>query len=286
MTTTLDSTTTASTAVAELAAWHAQREEELSTPHGWLSLVGYHWLASTPGTLPGVPGLWWADGDGAHHLPDDAAVVAPDGSPVGTVVVDEGGSRVAGTYLPAGRGATDGGDDRGVGTVRVAVEVVRRTGRSAIRLRDPLAPARTGFAGVPRFAHDPAWVVDAPVRWYDEPRPVVVGAARPGLVHTVRAVGEADVEHDGRTATLVLTAGPGGAVTLLFSDEADDVAPWRVLSVDVPDDATASAPATLRLDLNRTTNLPYAFSDFGTCPAPVPGNHVPFAVTAGERAPR
>ena len=302
MTTTLDSTTTAdAAAAAELARRHARREEDLRTPHGWLSLVGYHWLPSDPGALPGVPGLWWADADGAHHRPGatdgatdgpavgpadgeaDGAVVDADGSPAGTVVVDEGGSHVVGTFLPAGR--EDAAADDEAGTVRVAVEVVRRTGRYAVRLRDPLAPARTGFTGVPRYVHDPAWVLDAPVRWYDEARAVVVGAARPGLVHAVRAVGEVDVEHDGRTATLVLTGRPGGATTLLFSDEADDVAPWRVLWVDVPD-GPAAAPETLRLDLNGAVNLPYAFSAFGTCPAPVPGNHLPFAVAAGERAPR
>ncbi|MGO1336093.1 MAG: DUF1684 domain-containing protein, partial [Cellulosimicrobium funkei] len=120
------------------------------------------------------------------------------------------------------------------------------------------------------------------------PRPVVVGAARPGLVHPVRTVGEVDlvVERDGarRGATLALTGAPDGAVTLLFSDEADGVAPWRVLRVDA--DAVPGTAGSVRLDLNRAVNLPYAFSDFGTCPAPVEGNHVPFAVTAGERAPR
>ena len=73
-----------------------------------------------------------------------------------------------------------------------------------------------------------------------------------------------------------------GSVAVLFSDEAEDLAPWRVVSVDVAD----RAAGTLRIDLNRTLNLPYAFSDFGTCPAPVEGNHLPFAVTAGERDPR
>lgn len=305
MTTTLDSISTGARgdAAADLAHRHAQREEELRTPHGWLSLVAYHWLPSTPRTLPGVPGLWWADADGAHHhagpagdgtdavAGERADVVTPGGTPFRTVVVEEGGSHVAGTFLPADR-AADAADDAEAGadgaaeTVRVAVEVVRRTGRYAVRLRDPLAPARARFAGVPRFPHDPSWVVDAPVRWYDEARTVVVGAARPGLVHSVRTVGEVDVAREGVTATLVLTGRPGGGVTLLFSDEADDVAPWRVLGVDVPGDAPAGDVETLRLDLNRTINLPYAFSGSGTCPAPVPGNHLPFAVTAGERAPR
>ncbi|MFE6234498.1 DUF1684 domain-containing protein [Cellulosimicrobium sp. NPDC057862] len=278
------------------AEWHAEREEALRPPHGWLSLVAYHWLPTEPAALPGVPGLWWADADGAHHRAGaDGAVRTTAGAAVTTVVVPEGGSAVAGTYLPEGRepgpfpatGRSGGHDERDE-TREVAVEVVRRTGRYAVRLRDPLAPARLAFDGVPTFTHDPAWVVDAAVCWYDAPRSVVVGAARPGLVHHVSTVGEVDlvVERDGvsRRATLVLTGKAGGAVTLLFSDEADDVAPWRVLGVDA--DVAPGTEGRVRLDLNRTINLPYAFSDFGTCPAPVEGNHVPFAVTAGERAPR
>lgn len=282
-----DPVASASPAAAAWAAWHAEREDGLRPPHGWLSLVAYHALPAEPAALPGIPGLWWADADGAHHRADEGgAVRTTTGSAVGTVVVAEGGSTVAGTFLPHGRDAGDPAD--GGETREVAVEVVRRTGRYAVRVRDPLAPARTAFDGVPTFAYDPAWVVDAPVRWYDAPRPVVVGAARPGLVHHVRTVGEVDlvVERDGarRGATLALTGAPDGAVTLLFSDEADGVAPWRVLRVDA--DAVPGTAGSVRLDLNRAVNLPYAFSDFGTCPAPVEGNHVPFAVTAGERAPR
>ncbi|ARU51953.1 hypothetical protein CBR64_11140 [Cellulosimicrobium cellulans] len=271
------------------ADWHAEREEGLRPPHGWLSLVAYHWLPSEPAALPGVPGLWWADADGAHHRAGtDGAVRTAAGADATTVVVPEGGSSVAGTFRPSGREVDAPAGDGPGETREVAIEVVRRTGRYAVRVRDPLAPARLAFDGVPTFADDPAWVVDAAVRWYDAPRPVVVGAARPGLVHHVSTVGEVDlvVERDGvaHRATLVLTGKAGGAVTLLFSDEADDVAPWRVLWVDA--DVAPGTEGRVRLDLNRTINLPYAFSDFGTCPAPVEGNHVPFAVTAGERAPR
>ena len=112
---------------------------------------------------------------------------------------------------------------------------------------------------------------------------MTVGAAQHGLVHHVRLVGEIDVERDGVRHTLRLSNGhQPGQVTVLFSDEAQDLAPWRVVTVDVADPTAG----TLRIDLNRTLNLPYAFSDFGTCPAPVEGNHLPFAVTAGERDPR
>ncbi|WP_159796241.1 DUF1684 domain-containing protein [Puerhibacterium puerhi] len=278
------------------SAWRAGRERDLAAPHGWLTLVGYHWLPAEPGTLPGVPGVWWADTEGAHVRGGDpgrhgAPTLVGEALRHGATdtLLEEGRSSVVGTYLPLGRapegGAVDG--EAGGETAAVAVELVRRTGRYAIRLRDPLAPARLGFTGVPTFGYDEAWVRDVPLRRHAEPSDLVVGAARAGLVHRVQAIGEIDLaDADGRrTATLTLT-GKGGAATLLFSDEADGVAPWRALWVDLPDDVPPGASGTLRLDLNRVLNLPYAFSDHGTCPAPAPGNHVPFAVAAGEKAPR
>jgi len=254
-------------AEADWATWHEARERDLATPHGWLTLVAYLDLPSTPSRLADVPGLWWADADGAHHARDEADV--PHAT---THVVAEAGSQVVQTYTPQGRSGAD---------AEVAVELVRRTGRYAVRLRDPRAAALRDFDGVPTFPYDESWVLDVPVRWYDEPRPAVVGAARPGLVHHVTLVGEVDLERDGRAATLRLTAGKGGSPALLFTDEAPGLAPWRIVFAEPSADRT-----TVRLDLNRAIDLPFAFSDFGTCPAPVEGNHVPFAVTAGEKAPR
>lgn len=266
--------------------WRAERERALAEPHGWLTPVALRWLASRPSTVDGVPGTWWTDAAGHVHLtaaPSDGLVLTGAAEPLdgsADFAVTEGGSQVVARFRPAGRTADD---PRGE-PVEVAVELVRRTGRDALRLRDPWAPARLGFDGVPVFAHDPAWVLDAPVRWYDEPRTVTVGAAQPRLVHRVTLVGEVDLVRAGTVTTLHLTGTPGGAeAALLLTDEADGTAPWRVLHVERP----AGAPApTVRLDLNRLLNLPFAFTDHGTCPAPVAGNHVPYAVEAGERAPR
>ncbi|MEV0890489.1 DUF1684 domain-containing protein [Promicromonospora sp. MEB111] len=288
-------TNVAEEAVREHAAWRADRERELREPHGWLSPTALLWPTATPSRLPGVPGEWWvADGVlRTQPVPGDTTVlvgedIEPDGPTV--VGVGEGRGRVVGTFLPEGRDGSAGPDD-----AKVAVEVIVRTGRYGVRLRDPQAATRTAFAGVPAFDYDPAWVLDVPVRWYDEPEPVTVGAARPGLVHHVEVLGEVDVVHGGRSATLALT-GTLTSPTVLFSDEADGVAPWRALQVSTTDvtttdgtaqDEPAPAPSgTLRLDLNRAVNLPHAFTDFGTGAAPLAGNHLPFAVTAGEKAPR
>lgn len=300
---------------AAWTAWHAARERDLAAPHGWLSLVAYHWLPAAPGRLPSVPGSWWADDEGAHVRPDDPTeargpllVGEALRDSAADTVLEEGHSVVLGSYLPPGRargpvarsaaleavtrdrdatadGSRQAAQDPHGETAAVAVELVRRTGRYAIRLRDPHAPARASFTGVPTYPYDDSWVRHVPLRRYPEPRSLVVGAARPGLVHHVQAVGEIDLTDGHRTSTLMLT-GTGSTAILVFSDEADGIAPWRALRVDLPQDVPPGTAGTVRIDLNRGVNLPYAFSDHGTCPAPPAGNHVPFAVTAGERAPR
>ena len=282
-----------STAAEEWAAWHAEREQGLTGEHGWLTLTGLRFLSGTPQSIPGLTGEWWADADGAHvraTAPEGLRAwdtrtgrgtdeVALDGQH--TVVVPEAGSTLA-----------------ALGADGVAAEVALRTGRYVVRVRDPKAPARTGFTGVPTYAYDPSWVLDAPVRWYDEPRPTLVRAAQPGLRHHVRVVGELDVVRDGVTTTLAITGQQAGTGSVLFSDTTQDTAEWRVVSlppVDVPSAAEAgsvdapasgSLPTTVRLDLNRALNFPAAFSDHGTCPRPVDGNHLPVPVTAGEKDPR
>ncbi|MEV0890480.1 DUF1684 domain-containing protein [Promicromonospora sp. NPDC050262] len=273
-------------AAREHAAWRAARERELRKPHGWLTPAALLWPTATPSRLPGLPGEWWVDDRTLFTRPasgDTASLVGEHVEPDGptSIVVGEGRSQILGTFLPEGRAA--GAEHE------VAVEVVLRTGRYGVRPRDPEAATRAEFDGVPAFDHDPAWVLDVPVRWYDEPDAVTVGAAQPRLVHHVEVFGEVDVAHAGTVTTLALT-GSSTEPALLFTDESDEVAPWRVLRVPVPgttaDDADGPASGTLRLDLNRAVNLPYAFTRFGTCPAPLAGNHLPFAVTAGEKAPR
>jgi uncharacterized protein (DUF1684 family) len=277
-----DAAHTADAAVREHAAWRAARARKLREPHGWLSPTALLWPTSTPRRLPGVPGEWWVS-DGklfTRPAPGDTSALVGERVELGgptSIGVGEGHSRILGRFLPEGRDqAVEAADEQ-----EVAVEVVLRTGRYGLRLRDPQAATRTGFTGVPAFEHDPQWVLDVPVRWYDEPWPGTVGAAQPRLVHHVVVIGEVEIDHD---QVLHLT-GTLADPTLLFTDEADAIAPWRVVRPAVRGGTPATSD-TLRLDLNRAENLPYAFTDFGTCPAPLAGNHLPFAVRAGEKAPR
>jgi uncharacterized protein (DUF1684 family) len=46
-----------------------------------------------------------------------------------------------------------------------------------------------------------------------------------------------------------------------------------------------SPDGSVVLDFNRTTNLPCAYTDFTTCPVPLPQNRMQVAIEAGEQIP-
>jgi uncharacterized protein len=245
-------------AATRWSAWRADREAGLATPHVRASSA--HRLRASD-TRNGRQ----AEAEPLHGER--------------TVVVPEGGSTIAALVSidPLG-GGTDA-------EKTVAAEVALRTGRYIVRVRDPRAAARVSFSGVPTYACDESWVLDAPVRWYDTPQHETVGGAQPGLVHETTVIGEVDLTVDDTTQTLRIVGAAAGTGALLFSDASQDTAEWRILSID-PEIQADAPEGTLRLDLNRTVNLPYAFSDYGTCPRPVVGNALTVPVAAGEKAPR
>ena len=123
------------------------REAELTQPRGWLTLTGFHWLPKTPTELGGLPGRWSTDGEDAFL----------DASPPDGLTVDGGlvNGRSRRTVAETSRAPwAELGDTE--------IELLRRGGRLAIRMRAETSADRANFAGVPTFDYDPAWVITAP----------------------------------------------------------------------------------------------------------------------------
>ena len=252
--------------------WHAEREEQLRTPHGWLSLTALHWLTPEPAAIHGLPGRWSATPDGVV-----ITATATDGLAVrgvrerllidGTVTLHPVDG-LPGSLVEVG--------DR-------VVEIARRTDSHALRVRDPQASTLTGFTGVPVFPADARWVLDARFEAYDEPRTITVDAVVDGLNHRPTALGVVRFALDGQEHELVALAGKDGGLTLHFRDATSGVTTYpggRSVRLVDPD-----PDGTVPVDLNRLTNLPCAFTDFATCPLPPAGNTLSVAVEAGERTP-
>ena len=262
------------TLTARWAWWHAEREAKLRAPHGWLSLTGLHWLTEQATAFPGVPGTWQAV--------DGTAVVHADAS-IGLIVNGkrlDGSERITvqddGSVLFAEFGGTGKAADR------TAVEVIARSGRYGIRIRDPHSPVRAGFTGVPTFPVSGDWVITARLHRYPTAREVVVDTAQEGLTGTEVAIGEVEFTAGGATHSLIAFADSDDGITLVFSDATSGVstASWRALWAQLTEDEDI-----VPLDFNRAVNFPSAFSDYGTCPKPPAGNTLTIPVEAGERKP-
>jgi uncharacterized protein len=249
-------------------AWAAARDAELADPLGWLSLTALHWLTAAPTTSGDLPGLWWADAAGIHVDPGAA-------ERGGTLTLD--GAAVTAPVLVWTPDAGPAGELR-AGDRRLE-PVVRGPLDHAIRVRDPHAPGVRAFDGIPRFAHDPAWVLPAAFEPAAAGTVEETGSVAGRVRHRRDVAGLARFTHDG--VEHVLQVAGGAQPTIWFRDATNggETAAFRVLAVDPRPDGTVV------LDLNRAENAPCAFSDHGTCPLPPAGNTLPFPVRAGERRP-
>lgn len=237
--------------------WHAERNDALRQPLGWLSLTALHWLDGTPTSFDEAPGYWHADGESVVHELD-------------------GGTTA---YEPV-----EGAPGVQVEFERGYVEIIRRTGRFAIRIHDRTAPALASFPGIPAYEPDPAWVLTGRLEAFDDERVVTTAAVVDGLEHHHPAAGVIRFEHDGAEHELVAFGVAGGPLRILFTDATSGVTTYpaaRILQIGEP-----AEDGTVTLDFTRAANLPCAFTDAATCPIAPPQNRLPFAVEAGERNPR
>ncbi|MBS9375595.1 DUF1684 domain-containing protein [Rhodococcus sp. B50] len=237
--------------------WHAERNDGLRQPLGWLSLTALHWLDETPTAFDEAPGRWHVEGESVIH--------DLDGS-VSTYGPVEGAPGVEAEF------------DRGF------VEIIRRTGRFGIRIHDRTAPALASFTGVPAYEPDPSWVLTGRFEAFDEQQVVTTGAVVAGLEHHHPAAGVVRFEYGDAEHELVAFGDAGGPLRVLFTDATSGVTTYptaRILQVGTPD-----IDGTVTLDFTRAANLPAAFTDAATCPVAPVENRLSFAVEAGERNPR
>lgn len=248
--------------------WRRMRDEGLAVPYGWLTLTSYQWLPAEPGSLELLPGRWSADATEARlQTGNDDGFTSPDGDPV------------------TGTLRASVGEDESIHWVRhgdTLVELGLRASRYMIRTRTREHPRRAAFTGVPSYSYNPDWVMQGSYRPYAAPLRETIGSFRPDTMLQAEFAGEVQLELDGDVLPLAVQDDGNGTLTLTFFDETNGIetAPWRFVSFPAP-----GADGRVRVDFNRTLNYPMAFSEFAVCPAPLPGNLLPLAVTAGEKKP-
>ncbi|WP_330232004.1 DUF1684 domain-containing protein [Nocardia sp. NBC_00508] len=252
----------------EWARWRHAREDQLRDPLGFLSLTALHWLTDRPERLPDVPGTWWVTDDKVFITAQPADRLEYDGLGIAGVQI----------ITPA-----EGAPGLQVRQENRVLEVIRRTGRYAVRVHDPAAPGLLSFDGIPAYTPDPRWIVHGRFTPFDEPRPVTTGAVVDGLEHHHSASGTIEFRI-GEVTERVVAFGDPDNLRVLFTDATSGVTTYpaaRSLGVSAPD-----ADGTVVLDFNRAANLPCAFTDFATCPVAPAQNRLRVAIEAGEQDPR
>jgi len=268
--------------VQDILQWRQQRVEHLRKPDGWLSLVGLHWIE------PGVHQVGKAASNdvqlrtgpaklGTLALKDGQATFKAD--PAAGVTID--GKPVAGDVALRSDATTD---DRGPSIVAfnkgtANFQVIERSGKFALRVKDAKAPTRTGFVGIDYFDADPSWRFVAKF----EPHPKGQTIPIATVINTVEPMvnsGTVSFQKDGKTYKLEVVDEGDGALFLIFGDRTNGRTTYgagRFLYAEpVKDGMTV-------VDFNKAYNPPCVFTHYATCPLPPPENRLDLTITAGEK---
>ncbi len=259
--------------------WRAARVARLTTPDGWLALIGRHLLA------PGVNSVGTAE---------DNSIKLAAGPPYLATVTLGADKRITLLPAPAARLEVDGvaAQDRielkydGEHPTRVTFGtanfyVMKRGENLYLRVRDRLAENLAKFAGIEYFPIDPAWRIEA--TWVPfEPVKQVNITNMIGVTEPAPVPGKAVFTWQGKTVELLPIDEGGNDLFFVLTDLTAGEETYeasRFLYAPKP----KPGERTVVLDFNRMQNPPCAFTAFATCPLPPKENRMPFRVTAGEK---
>ncbi len=265
--------------VKNVKIWREQRVERLTSPDGWLSLVGLEWLK------PGVNTIGSAK--------DNDIVIAKAPAHLGRV--EWKGEKVTIT-LAADSGAMIDGkaevqadmlDDAQPAPTVVSFDTLsfylidRAGGKKGLRIKNSEAKTRSGFLGIDYFPIDPSWRIEAKWVAFDPPHMLEV----PNVIGTIDKMpvpGKAVFEHGGKTFELlpVLESDDADELFFIIADKTSGKETYgaaRFIYSDLPKDGKVV------IDFNQAYNPPCAFTPFATCPLAPPENRLGVEVRAGEK---
>jgi uncharacterized protein (DUF1684 family) len=259
--------------------FRTMRESNLRREYGWLSLAGLFWLeegdnavgsgSSNPIRLP-------------ERTPAHAGIFTLHNgnvtlTPAQDVAIRIRDAEVKGTSGPLNVDTSGEGDFIFIDTVRMLV--IERAGNLAIRVWDPESALRRDFAGCVWYEPDVKYRVTAKIETYPEPRQFmiddIIGIQRPTTMHAALVF-----TLDGKEYRLDGERQEDNSFDIIFKDLTANKATYgagRYLTTDAVDGDQVI------VDFNVAYNPPCAFTEFATCPLPLPQNILPVAIEAGEQ---
>mgnify|MGYP003434751288 CR=1 FL=1 len=260
--------------------WRIQRQENLTKPDGWSSLIGLHWLSlpshyvgsSTRSGIriaigPPSLGMFQRKGARVFFTPESGVPLTLDGEPFRGRVELKDDANGAASVL---------GFDDGKGKLTVIV----RGGNRALRVKHADAPTRLQFKGIDYWPADRDWRIEATF----VPNPA--GTTFPFSNDTATTEntpnpGALEFQRDGKNYRIEALDQGEDTLSLIIADRTsghESYGAGRYLDVPRPD-----ANGKVVIDFNRAYNPPCAFTQFATCPLPPNQNRLDLAIAAGEK---
>jgi uncharacterized protein (DUF1684 family) len=261
-----------------VADFRARREASIRSEYGWLSLAGLFWLREgenavgsghgspilLPGRAPARAGVFTVSNGQVTYTPEPGFEVRLNYAPLTSI-------------SPTLKTDASGQDFMHIGDIQMVM--IERAGELAIRVWDPQNPVRQNFAGCEWYPNNERFRVRAKVEQFAAPKTVMVvdsiGMERPGELHAALTF-----ELGGAMHKLEAEARDDGTYYIIFRDATAGKTTYgsgRYLTTEVAKDGKVI------IDFNVAYNPPCAFTDFATCPLPLPQNILPIAIEAGEK---
>lgn len=261
----------------QLEKWRAEKEAELKSDDGWLTVAGLFWLK-----------------EGVNRFGTDASneIVLPEGSAPGKAGEFEFHSGKTTLRVENGVAATSNG--KPVTTIELKTDekqkpniinigslslyVVKRGERYGVRVKDKNSKQRREFTGMKWFDIRESYRITATFVRYDKPKEIEIPNIL-GDINKMPSPGYVLFKLGGKQYRLDPIIEDKDNLFFIFSDSTSGKATYgagRFLYADLP------KGKTVVLDFNKAENPPCAFTQFATCPLPPRQNRLRVAIEAGE----
>lgn len=264
-----------------IEAWRAKRSAGLLAEGGWLSVAGLFWLKEGPnrfGTaafneivLP------------AGSVRDTAGTLQFHAGRVTVSLVDGVEARLGASPLRGSaemKADTEGGEMLSI--AGLSLQIIKRSERYGVRLRDPNSSFRKSFSGLQWYPVSAEWKITARFTAYAPARPLRIASVI-GSTETMMSPGYATLTVAGQEVKLdgVLEAPDSTSLFFIFRDQTSGKETYgggRFLYAELP------RQGVVVLDFNKAYNPPCAFTAYATCPLPPQQNWLSVGILAGEKA--
>ena len=269
----------------EVLKWRAEHEARFRSPTGWLALTGHYWLK------PGDNRLGSSE-ECVVQLPPDAAhglvgiftlnqnQVTLTVSSGGPLLVDGKESTQTNLQIDATLPESDCAAKLEIGD-RLRLQLVRRAGRFAVRVRDSTSDLIKTFAGKQWFDVDAEYRVLAKYHRFERPKSLKIVNVKGDEVDSKMA-GSLEFQLKGQTFQLDAIEESPDSLFVIFKDRTNGQSTYgagRFVDVSLP----ADKDGNVVIDFNKTYSPPCAWSPHTLCPLPPKQNHLPIAIEAGEK---